>query len=98
MISFPKNRTHPPLIPESPARRVGPRAGVRGGLKSDEESDRGLCEVGYFVEIQVIECEIGNLVHQAAIFRAYSEVACQIEIDAPTVDKCRLGLALDSIH
>src|SRR5260370_15928269 len=77
---------------------LGAASGCRGELESDKKSDRGLCEVSHFVEVQVIECEIRDLVHKTAILGTHTKVVSEVEIEAATVDKCGPGLACDAIH
>src|SRR5437667_9627297 len=65
---------------------------------SEVESDGGLCEVGYFVQVQRVQCEIRSLKDQTAVFGANTEVARDVEVEAAAVDECYLRLPIDSIR
>src|SRR5437773_9044665 len=65
---------------------------------AEVESDGGLCEVSYFVEVQRVQCEIRSLKDQTAVFGANTEVARDVEVEAAAVDECSLRLPIDSIR
>ena len=66
--------------------------------ESKEESERGLCEMRYFVEIQTREAKIWDLVHQTTVFRAHTDVGRDIEVDSASIHEGCLGLSTHPIH
>src|SRR6266436_4811422 len=89
---FPGQIVHDPL-PGGGAPAVSRRrAPVRGGLKSEVESDGGLCEVGDLVELQTVDREVRHLVYESTIFGAFSKVPRDVEIHSVAVEKPRLRL------
>src|SRR5262245_12142073 len=68
-----------------------------GELESDKKSDGRLCEVGNFVEVQTVQCEVWNFEHETSIFGAHAKRTCQVEIDAASVYKRCLRLPVDTV-
>ena len=51
-----------------------------------------------FVEIEPVDVEVGNLVHKAAIFRAHTKVARDVEIGSAAVHKSSTRLSFGAAH
>src|SRR2546426_8686518 len=83
---------------EQPTRREK-RIGIRGGLKSEKESDGGLCEVGHFVHVQCGRVKVGGFVYETPIFRPHTKVASETVLEPAAVQECGFGLPVDTrIH
>src|SRR5882724_7960940 len=79
-----------------------PRAGTlaesrAGTLKPPNQADGRLGHVGEIVAGQAGELEVGNLVKQAAVFRAERQILADIEIDSAAVNESRLGLVVAGV-
>src|SRR5215831_19258864 len=72
------------------------RRAKRGELESDKKSDRGLCEVGEFVEVQTAHVKVRNFVHESSILGTNTEVVSDIEVGPTAVDKCSTSLPVRS--
>jgi hypothetical protein len=69
-----------------------------GESESEKESDGGLCQVSEFVEVELAEPKIGDLVYKPAILGAYSKVIRDIEIGAAAIDESTSGLPVRTSH
>jgi hypothetical protein len=57
-----------------------------------------LCQVSEFVEVELAEPKIGDLVYKPAILGAYSKVIRDIEIGAAAIDESTSGLPVRTSH
>ena len=53
--------------------------------------------MGHFVESQSVEFEVRSLVNKTAILRAYTEIACDIKIEAAAINEGCLRLPISAI-
>ena len=72
-------------------------SGLTAGLESEKESDGWLCKVGDFIEVQAVECEIGDVIDKTAVFGTHAEVACNVVIQTAAINKRRFGLPAHAI-
>src|SRR5215510_2501708 len=74
------------------------RRACSGESESEKESDGGLCQVSEFVEVELAEPKVGNLVYQSAILGAHTKATRDIEIGAAAVDESTSRLLVQSRH
>ena len=88
-----KNARRPFLV-----RPAGTLKGEKGELESEEETQGRLCQVGELVEIEPVDIEVGDLVHKAAIFRAHTKVARDVEVGSAAVNEGSARLSFGAAH
>src|SRR5262245_56165764 len=73
-------------------------ASVWKRLESEKKSDRGLCQVSEFVDVEFVEPEVGNFVYKPAILRANTEHPCEIETGTAAVYEAAACLTVRTGH
>src|SRR5262245_58385808 len=83
---------------EGPDVRVASAGGPVESLEADDNSSGRLCKVGEFVEIQLIELKVGNLIQKAPILCTKSDIVRDSKIRAASVYKGATSLLIGSRH
>ena len=52
--------------------------------------------MGYFVQVEVIDCKVGSLVDEAAILGSHTEVVSNVEFESSSVYECGFGFLIDA--